>query len=91
MSENHEKPEAAAVPPFGAGMVVQIDPASDGIFGGCYLTVTEVKVWGVMGYVSVPGKRGMVYYRSSFSSIRPVGYAVWVLDEEKRAALEKGE
>lgn len=33
------------------GDVIQIDPLHDPMFGGAFLIVTEVKSWGVKGYV----------------------------------------
>lgn len=62
------------------GDVVQIDPASDDRFGGCFLTVSEVKRWGVVGYVRVPGQApGLAYYRLNFEHLHPIGVAEWKL------------
>lgn len=62
------------------GDVVQIDPEHDEVFGGCFLLVTELKTWGVMGYVRVPGhgdKGGEAYYRVPFEQIARIGAAEW--------------
>jgi len=60
-----------------ANDVVQIDPAHDPVFGACLLIVTEIKAWGVIGYVKIPGK-GLAYYRVPFEKIHKVGAAEWV-------------
>ena len=59
--------------------VVQIDPAHDDRFGGAFLVVTEMKTWGVMGYVTIPGKDGgAAYYRVAFDKVVYIGQAEWV-------------
>jgi hypothetical protein len=35
--------------------IIQISPTWDARFGGACLVVTEVRAWGVIGYVAVPG------------------------------------
>ena len=46
------------------GDVVQINPDSDEVFGGCFLVVEEVNSWGFQGYCDMPGKdRGVIHYR----------------------------
>jgi hypothetical protein len=61
------------------GDVVQIDPSHDARFGGCFLLVTEVKSWGVQGFVAVPDKpsAGEAYYRVGFAKIVRIGRAEW--------------
>ncbi len=64
------------------GSVVQIDPQHDEHFGACFLVVTEVKTWGVQGYVSMPTKPGtsainMAYYRVEFEHVAYIGMAEW--------------
>lgn len=62
------------------GAVVQIDPSHDDIFGGCLMVVSEVKSFGFMGYVRVPGEdHGNAWYRVAFDAVEPVGMATWVL------------
>jgi hypothetical protein len=56
--------------------VVQIDPAHDEVFGGCLLVVTEVKGWGVQGFVQVPGQ-GQAYYRVRTEACARVGRLHW--------------
>ena len=64
------------------GDVVQIDPEHDPTFGGHFLVVTEVKSWGVQGYVTpLPVNRGeprgLAYYRIEFDKIARIGKAEW--------------
>lgn len=59
------------------GDVVQIDPAHDERFGGCFMQVTERKDWGVQGFVKVPAG-GMAFYRVAYEHIEYVGTATWV-------------
>lgn len=58
------------------GDVVQIAPAYDEWFGGCLLLVTEVKAWGVQGFVKIPGS-GDAYYRAPFTAVFRIGRAEW--------------
>ncbi len=41
------------------GDVVQIDPDTDPIFGGCFAVIWEKTKVGAIGYVEIPGKRPM--------------------------------
>lgn len=59
------------------GDVVQIDPTKE-LFGGCFMTVTEPKPWGAQGYIAVPGKEGLVYFRCAWEHMEFVGKACWV-------------
>jgi hypothetical protein len=70
------------------GDVVQIDPAHDDTFGGHFLTVTELKSWGVMGYCKplVAGVSGLAYYRVPFEKIVRVGKAEWSIPLELEPA-----
>ena len=58
------------------------DPEHDpGRFGGCFLVVTEVKRWGVQGYVTpLPNEGGQAFYRVAFDKIVRIGRAEWALD-----------
>ena len=61
--------------------IVQIDPAHDEVFGACYMLVTEVREWGYIGFVKVPGKGdqgGDAYYRVPRENCARVGSAEWV-------------
>lgn len=66
------------------GAVVQIEPGYDDRnghrwFGGCFMVVTEVRSWGVQGYVTVPGEDGDAYYRVPWENVEYIGEAVWVV------------
>lgn len=65
------------------GDVIQIDPAHDPIFGGCFMQVTEPKSWGAQGFVvglPSPGmdNKGNAYYRCKFEDMEYVGKAAWI-------------
>lgn len=70
-----------------AGDVVQINPDHDLHFGGCFMVVTEVRNWGLIGYVKPPGTSGLAYYRVPFinrtvvpPSFTYIGRADWRTD-----------
>lgn len=66
-------------------MVVQLDPDNTGnpMFAGCFMVVTEVKPWGVQGYVQALGEDGnpggQAYYRAMFGTFQPIGMAEWAI------------
>ena len=60
------------------GDVVQIDPAHDERFGGCFMVVTEPKSFSAQGYVSTPGVKGLAYYRCPWAGMHKIGKAEWV-------------
>lgn len=65
--------------------VVQLSPeARNPMFAFCMLVVTEVREWGVQGYVQALGTNGqpggLAYYRAGWDEIEPVGTAEWVAD-----------
>ena len=66
------------------GDVVQIDPESDGKFAACLMIVTEIKNWGLKGYVNVPGAivggSGQAHYRVSHDNYVKVGVAKWLIE-----------
>lgn len=66
-------------PGISVGDVVQIDPEHDPVFGACLLTVSEIKSWGVQGYVQLPKHPAAVqaYYRVPFENIARIGVAEW--------------
>ena len=69
------------------GDVVQIDPNHGEAFGTCFLVVTELKSWGVMGYIRVPGEGGGgAFLRVPFNKVTRIGFAEWVRASE----IEKG-
>ena len=68
------------------GDVVQIDPESDGKFAACLMVVTEVKGWGLQGYVTVPGSvvggSGRAFYRVKHDNYVKIGPAKWLRAED---------
>jgi hypothetical protein len=65
------------------GEVVQLDPESSTMFGGCFMVVTEPKPWGAQGYIQAFGTDeatgGQAYYRAKWAKMEPTGgMAVWV-------------
>lgn len=70
-------------PDLEVGMVVQIDPESSGTFGGCFMVVTEPKLWGAQGYVLVPGvegQGGQAFYRCKHEDMSVIGHATWTIE-----------
>ena len=58
--------------------IVQVNPEYE-TFGGCMVVVTELKTWGIQGYVQSAGVSGQQYIRLKFADIEPTGgKAVWV-------------
>lgn len=55
--------------------IAQIDPR-DTRFGGCFMIITELKDWGVAGFVTLPGKE-RTYVRKKWDDIQWVGSAEW--------------
>lgn len=80
------------------GTVVQLDPEKTGnkMFAGCFMVVSEVKSWGVQGYVQSLGENGepggQAYYRAvwgTFERILPSGIAPWVIGSASERVGEK--
>lgn len=75
-----------AIRPFvGKGHIVQVRPDADPEFGGCLVVVSEVKSWGIVGYVSLPGSSGgvEVYVRVPYANlVATQGQAPYVLGPE---------
>ena len=73
-----------ALKPLEVGDIVQLDPEKVGnsMFAACFMVVTEVKSWGVQGYVQALGEAGkpggQAYYRAKFDEMVKVGKAEWV-------------
>jgi len=65
------------------GDIVQINPDCDDVFGCCIVIVSEIKSWGIQGYVKIPGQ-GNAYVRKKWDEIAFVGKAEWMIrpDEE---------
>lgn len=63
--------------------IVQLDPmkTANPAFRACLMIVTEVKKWGVQGYVQVPTDgAGQAYYRAENGTFEPTGgKAVWIV------------
>lgn len=58
--------------------IVQVNPEVE-VFGGCMVVVTEVKSWGVQGYVQSAGIEGLQFVRLSHEKFEPTGgVSVWV-------------
>lgn len=62
------------------GDIVQVHPNYE-VFGGCMVTVTELKAFGIQGYVQSAGVPGQQYIRLKFADIEPTGgKAVWIVE-----------
>ena len=78
-----------------AGDVVQVAPGSSRWADAFFATVTDVKQWGVQGYVmtiGADGTRGLAYIRLKHEEYVRIGRAEWTcqLDIDK-SAKSKGE
>jgi len=69
------------------GDIVQLNPEKVGnkMFAGCMLIVTEVKTWGVQGYVQGLGENrkpgGQAYYRADWDEFEWTGgKTVWTVE-----------
>jgi len=61
------------------GDIYQIDPSFE-VFGGCLLIVDEIKSYGVMGYVTIPGDEGgNAFVIVEWEKIVWCGDAEWVI------------
>jgi len=59
------------------GDIVQVDPSKE-VFGGTMVVVTEVKSWGIQGYVQNAGVEGQAYIRLNFDDFETTGgKAIW--------------
>jgi len=64
------------------GDIVQVTPDKE-MFGACMVMVTEVKTWGIQGYVQSAGVSGQQYIRLRFDEFEATGgKAVWVVGEQ---------
>jgi hypothetical protein len=74
------------------GDVVQLNPevVKNPALAACFMTVTEVKDWGAMGYVEACGSakvvtvQGAAYYRAAWDEMEYIGHAEWKRDDESR-------
>lgn len=39
------------------GDVIQVDPTKNEMFGFCFVFVTEVRQWGIIGYIPAPDSK----------------------------------
>lgn len=72
------------------GDVVQIGhvgpdgPANPG-FSGCFMLVSEVRSWGVVGFVAMPqdreGPPARAYYRETHANLTRIGRAAFVPED----------
>jgi hypothetical protein len=61
------------------GSIVQVDPEKD-VFGACMVVVTELKDWGIQGYVHSAGVPGQQYIRLKSAEFEDTGgKAIWVV------------
>ena len=64
------------------GDIVQVSPDKE-MFGACMVVVTEVKTWGIQGYVQSAGVSGQQHIRLKFDEFEATGgKAVWVVGEQ---------
>jgi hypothetical protein len=64
------------------GDIVQVNPEVD-VFGGCMVVVTELKPWGIQGYVQSAGVPGQQYIRLKTQQIEATGgRAIWVASHD---------
>ena len=74
--------------PVAPGDIVQIAPEckTNPLFGGCMLVISEVRAWGVQGYVQALGAGsespgGQAYIRLTWEKIEHTGgRAVWIIE-----------
>lgn len=61
------------------GDLVQVNPERE-VFGACIVVVTEVKSWGIQGYVQSAGVSGQQYIRLKHEDFEATGgKAVWIV------------
>lgn len=59
------------------GTIVQVTPEHSKRWGACLVIVTEVKRWGIQGYVVIPSQ-GDAYLRLKTGEFETCGTAVWM-------------
>jgi hypothetical protein len=55
--------------------VVQINENGQEGWIGCFVLVTEVKHWGIQGFVQIPKSEGQAYVRLTYDQIEYIGQA----------------
>jgi len=64
------------------GSIVQVNPERE-VFGACMVVVTEIKGWGIQGYVQSAGVDGQQYIRLKSEEFEDTGgVAKWVVGDE---------
>ena len=64
------------------GDIVQVSPDKE-MFGACMVVVTELKSFGIQGYVQSAGVNGQQYIRLKFDEFESTGgKAVWAVGEQ---------
>ena len=64
------------------GDIVQVNPDKE-MFGACMVVVTELKSFGIQGYVQSAGVNGQQYIRLKFDEFESTGgKTVWVVGEQ---------
>ena len=64
------------------GDIVQVNPDKE-MFGACMVVVTELKSFGIQGYVQSAGVNGQQYIRLKFDEFESTGgKAVWIVGEQ---------
>ena len=72
------QPERVPLTKIDENQIVQAAPHIE-TFGGCMVVVTEVKEWGIQGYVQSAGVPGQQYIRLKTGDFEATGgRAVWV-------------
>ena len=62
------------------GDIVQVNPEKE-MFGGCMVVITEVKTWGIQGYVQSAGVPGQQYIRVKNEDFKATGgKAIWIVE-----------
>jgi hypothetical protein len=62
------------------GSIVQVHPEKE-VFGACMVVVTELKDWGIQGYVQSAGVPGQQYIRLKSAEFEDTGgKAVWIVE-----------
>lgn len=78
MTDPHNDLTFHPIPELNVHDIVQVDPAKE-VFGASMVVVTEIKSWGIQGYVQNAGQEGQAYIRLKFGEFEHTGgKAVWV-------------
>lgn len=63
--------------------VVQINEKGQKGWIGCFVQVSEVKNWGIQGWVQIPMQEGQAYIRVPFGQMDYIGQAVLSLQKSE--------